>query len=154
MKKKRIAFIIIWSILSVAGIYLCNFVFIYDYSLVLELFFGFHYPIYAIPLFMYFAVRSDYPLVGLLLLLLFVCFIICWSIALFKIKKSRIFERLIVVDRVLSLIAFFGTALVLQDDFAGTDALICLVIENLIMFSILFILKKRKKKDELLKAKT
>ena len=57
------------------------------------------------------------------------------------------FEHLIITDRILTLIMFGGTAMLLQEKFFGKNALICLIIENLIMFSILFILKKRKKTE-------
>ena len=148
MKKIRSHFIVVWSGLSVLGMFLCNFVFTSDYSLLSELFFGFHFPIYAHPFFMCYAGISDYPMIGLLILLLFIGFIVWWTMAFFNERRNnRMFEHLIITDRILTLIMFGGTAMLLQENFFGKNALICLVIENLIMFSILFILKKRKKTD-------
>ena len=151
MKKIRAHFIVVWSGLSFLGMFLCNFVFTSNYSLLSELselFFGFHFPICAHSFFMYYAGISDYPMIGLLILLLFIGFIVWWTMAFFNERRNnRMFEHLIITDRILTLIMFGGTAMLLQENFFGKNALICLVIENLIMFSILFILKKRKKTD-------
>ena len=143
MKKARIIFAIIWSVISVLGIILWNF----TPSHLVYFLFGFHTPNTTLVLLDMWAMYYNYPVLSLFMLLVLISFIILWIVAIVRINKSKLFLCLIFIDRLLSLMLLGGAATVIRNDFVGWTFLIGLFVENLIMIIIFFVcmIKKRKK---------
>lgn len=64
--------------------------------------------------------------------------VILWVVALIRIKKSRLFECLVIGDNLISLFVFTMLATMLGDDYTAWDILIGLGVENVIMLCLIF----------------
>lgn len=142
MDIKRKFFVIGWSILSLIGIYLWEFnSSILGFSLL-----GFHSPRDSIFYLLYFGYFSDYPEMIFVCMLLFVIFIILWIISIVRIKKSMLFEYLIIADNLVALFMMLTIAAINKSNFNNWYALIILVIENIIGIGILILYKIKARK--------
>lgn len=149
MKSKRLIFAIIWSLLSVIGIisfFKCSGV----TAIILYCFTGFHIPQNAMYYFMLFGSFSNYPEIAILFIVVFLVFVAFWLIALIKFKHSKMFEKLIIVDRVVSLLILVLVVLIQNNQFTGWYLFIAPVVENLIIFFYLLWKKKMKHKGTVL----
>lgn len=101
-KRTRISFAVWWSVFTVIGvcIYFCS----DSFGLrILGSLLGFHVPqcsLYYAVLFGYFMDQAEWCLLWLLILAVFV---ILWIVALVRIKRSGVFEYLILGDRMTAL---------------------------------------------------
>lgn len=141
LNSKRLIFAIIWSLLSVIGIigfFKCSGL----TAIILYYFTGFHIPQNAIYFLVLFGAFSNHPEIAILCIVAFLVFIIFWLVSLIKLKNSKMFEKLIIFDRVASLLILVLVVLIQNNQFTGWYMFIVPVVENLII--MLYLLGKRK----------
>ena len=139
MEIKRKIFVFVWCILSFVGILLCD----YNYTAIGLLFLGFHTPRDAIFYAVYFERFSDTPelsQVFIIELLIFAFFIV---IALLRIKKSMLFEKLVLADNFISLVAMTAIAIMNKGEFDLYHLWFLLLVENIIAIVLFVLYKKR-----------
>lgn len=142
MNKKRMVFVIVWTCLSLIGVVLeCINIYINPYIGYLLL--GFHIPGNTLFLFELFGGFLNHPSIALFMIFIFMAFIIAWIISLAKIKKSKMFEYLIVADRIITFAIWCMVAIILNTDFAGERMLVLLGIEIIIIVLWFAFIKKR-----------
>ncbi len=138
-KKNRVIFATIWSLLSFIGIIF----FKYNLSLFSSvLLFGFHIPRDCLYFFLGYGLYSDYPQIGMVFLLIFVVFIVIWIVALFRLTKSKLFERLIWLDCIFSLVIYVVNVILLQN----FSIYMCVPIVRLLIENVILILIKLHRK--------
>ena len=127
MTKVRKYFISIWCVLSIVGIIFPD----VSSSYIGFFLLGFHTPRDSMFYFMLYAKFSNYPKLALISIPFFAFFVICWIVALIRIKKGKFFEHLIIADNIIALCRVVTCAFVLKDDFDGWIILVGLVIVNI-----------------------
>lgn len=141
IKNKRLLFAILWSVLSIVGVAL--FVKItepYWYFL-----FGFHTPVFSKYLFIMTGNFSDATELLIVYVLIGLLFFIPWIISLIRINKSHLFERLILVDRIIMLLMFVLYAVFNFNDFCGWSFIIIPTVEIVIIVGIIIAVKLKRK---------
>ena len=115
MSKRRVLFIFVWTALSIIGILMPDL-----HSTYLGFFLlGFHTPRDSVFFLKLYALFSPYPKLAILSIIFFVIFISLWIFALVRIKRSFLFENLIVADAIFSLVRMSATTLILKENFEG-----------------------------------
>lgn len=116
-KRTRISFAVWWSVFTVIGvcIYFCS----DSFGLrILGSLLGFHVPqcsLYYAVLFGYFMDRAEWCLLWFLILAVF---LVLWIVALVRIKRSGMFEYLILGDRITALGMLILTTIMGDVDFS------------------------------------
>lgn len=142
MHRTRMVFVIIWSALSVIGIFVSD-----PMSYIPFFLLGFHTPRDSMLFFVVYTVFADHTYLSILDFLIFIVFIILWIIALMRLKKGYLFECLFIADSILSLIRMSIAAMVLKEDFSGWGHLIGLVVVNLLYICLYVFLRHYKRRN-------
>lgn len=141
IKNKRLIFAILWSVLSIVGVAL--------YVKIMEPYwyflFGFHTPIFSIYITILTGWFSNLPETFFIYLIIGLLFLIAWVISLIRINKSRLFERLILVDRIITLLMFALYAIFNFNDFCGWSFIIIPAVEIVIIVCIIILVKLKRK---------
>ena len=141
IKNKRLLFATLWSVLSIVGVAL--------YVKIMEPYwyflFGFHTPIFSVYITILTGWFSNLPETFFIYLIIGLIFLVTWVIALIRINKSRLFERLILVDRIITLLMFVLYAAFNYNDFSGWNFIIIPAVEIAIMAGIIVATKLKRK---------
>ncbi len=141
IKNKRLLFAILWSIFSIVGVVLYGGVMVpYWYFL-----FGFHTPVFSIYIAIMTGWFSNIPETFFIYLIIGLLFLVAWVISLIRINKSHLFERLILVDRIITILMFVLYAIFNFNDFCGWSFIIIPAVEIVIMAGIIIAVKLKKK---------
>lgn len=141
IKNKRLIFTILWSVLSIGGVVLYGgFMEPYWYFL-----FGFHTPVFSIYIAIMTGWFSNLPETFFIYLIIGLLFLVAWVISLIRINKSHLFERLILVDRIITILMFVLYAIFNFNDFCGWSFIIIPAVEIVIMAGIIIAVKLKKK---------
>ena len=141
-KWTRISFAVWWSVFTVIGvcIYFCS----DSFGLrILGSLLGFHVPqcsLYYAVLFGYFMDRAEWCLLWFLILAVF---LVLWIVALVRIKRSGMFEYLILGDRITALGMLILTTIMGDVDFSIAWIYAALAIE---IFVCVWLLRRYKKR--------
>lgn len=141
LKTKRLMFAILWSVLSIVGVAL--------YAKILEPYwyflFGFHTPVFS----MYIAIMtgwfSDVPETFIIYFIIGLLFIIPWVLSLIRINRSHLFEYVILIDRIITLLMFLIFAVLNFPDFVGWGMVAVLAAEILIITGVIIAVKLKRK---------
>ena len=135
MRNRRIQFFILWTFLTILGIVLETR--LKDAFFTLYYILGFRTPTNAFYMLGYFGLVDYYPpLFVLVAFVPFVCLIL-WVITLLRINKGRMFEALIVVDRIAALLLWILFAITEAEDFIGWIYLAGLAVETVAVICLL-----------------
>ncbi len=141
IKNKRLIFALLWSVLSIAGIIL--------YQGIMEPYwyflFGFHTPVFSIYIAVMTGWFSSQPETILIYLIIGLLFFIAWVISLIRINKSQLFEYLILVDRIVTLLMFLIFAVLNFPEFVGWGSVVVLMVEILIITAIIIAVKLKRR---------
>lgn len=141
-KRTRISFAVWWSVFTVIGVFIhfSNAPFGVH---VLGSLLGFHVPqcsLYYAVLFGYFMDRAEWCLLWLLIL---AAFVILWIVALVRIKRSGVFEYLILGDRMTALGMLVPVTIVGDVDLSIAWVFAALAIE---IFLCVWLIRRYKKR--------
>ena len=145
-KRTRISFAVWWSVFTVIGvcIYFCS----DSFGLrILGSLLGFHVPqcsLYYAVLFGYFMDRAEWCLLWFLILAVF---LVLWIVALVRIKRSGMFEYLILGDRITALGMLILTTIMGDVDFSIAWIYAALALEIFLCGWLLRRYKKRPTKQ-------
>ncbi len=141
-KLARISFAVWWSVFTVIGvcIYFCS-----DFFglRILGSLLGFHVPqcsLYYAVLFGYFMDRAEWCLLWFLILAVF---LVLWIVALVRIKRSGMFEYLILGDRITALGMLILTTIMGDVDFSIAWIYAALALE---IFLCVWLIRRYKKR--------
>ncbi|MBE6810995.1 MAG: hypothetical protein E7521_08075 [Ruminococcaceae bacterium] len=141
IKNKRLLFATLWSVFSIVGVVLYGVVMVpYWYFL-----FGFHTPVFSIYIAIMTGWFSNLPETFFIYLIIGLIFLVTWVIALIRINKSYLFERLILVDRIITILMFALYAIFNFNDFCGWSFIIIPAVEIAIMAGIIVATKLKRK---------
>ena len=130
--KERRNFAIIWTALSIVGFLIFTQM---KFPLV-GYFLGFHL-VKDLSLFLIVTgLYSKYPEVVFVFIGLLLLFIVLWVLSLVRIKHSRLFEFLVLVDSIIPIIIYSVMAIIRYPDVAW-EILVGLIIKNVILFLII-----------------
>lgn len=141
-KRTRISFAVWWSVITVIGvcIYFCS----DSFGLrILGSLLGFHVPqcsLYYAVLFGYFMDRAEWCLLWFLILAVF---LVLWIVALVRIKRSGMFEYLILGDRITALGMLILTTIMGDVDFSIAWIYAALALE---IFLCVWLIRRYKKR--------
>lgn len=141
-KRTRISFAVWWSVFTVIGvcIYFCS----DSFGLrILGSLLGFHVPqcsLYYAVLFGYFMDRAEWCLLWFLILAVF---LVLWIVALVRIKRSGMFEYLILGDRITALGMLILTTIMGDVDFSIAWIYAALALE---IFLCVWLIRRYKKR--------
>ena len=141
-KWTRISFAVWWSVFTVIGvcIYFCS----DSFGLrILGSLLGFHVPqcsLYYAVLFGYFMDRAEWCLLWFLILAVF---LVLWIVALVRIKRSGMFEYLILGDRITALGMLILTTIMGDVDFSVAWIYAALALE---IFLCVWLIRRYKKR--------
>ena len=141
-KWTRISFAVWWSVFTVIGvcIYFCS----DSFGLrILGSLLGFHVPqcsLYYAVLFGYFMDRAEWCLLWFLILAVF---LVLWIVALVRIKRSGMFEYLILGDRITALGMLILTTIMSDVDFSIAWIYAALALE---IFLCVWLIRRYKKR--------
>ncbi len=141
-KLARISFAVWWSVFTVIGvcIYFCS----DSFGLrILGSLLGFHVPqcsLYYAVLFGYFMDRAEWCLLWFLILAVF---LVLWIVALVRIKRSGMFEYLILGDRITALGMLILTTIMGDVDFSIAWIYAALALE---IFLCVWLIRRYKKR--------
>ena len=146
MHRTRSAFIIIWSALSVIGMFISD-----PMSYIPFFLLGFHTPRDSIYFFVVYMVIAEHTYLATLSFVIFVVFIVLWIISLIRLKKGYLFERLFIADTILSMIRMSIAALALKDDFSAWGHLIGLIVVNILYICLYIFVFHYKRGNRIIK---
>lgn len=141
-KRTRISFAVWWSVFTVIGVcmYFCS----DSFGLrILGSLLGFHVPqcsLYYAVLFGYFMDRAEWCLLWFLILAVF---LVLWIVALVRIKRSGMFEYLILGDRITALGMLILTTIMGDVDFSIAWIYAALALE---IFLCVWLIRRYKKR--------
>lgn len=142
IKNKRLIFAILWSVLSIVGVMLYKEIMdAYCYLL-----FGFHTPVFSVYIAIMTGWFSDVPETFIIYFIFGLLFIITWIISLIRINKSHLFEYMILVDRIITLLMFVIFAVLNFSEFVGWGIFSILAVEILIITGIIIAVKTKRKR--------
>ena len=144
IENRRLFIAILWSVLTVLGVA----AWFYSISmpepvyLVVYILTGFHIPQNALDGMMIFGLFSEHPQMVIVCMLVLLAFVVLWVISLIKLNSSKMFEKLILADRVGSLLMLCMTAIIQRTEFSGWHLFILPIAEIILLLLIKHFMSK------------
>lgn len=144
MENRRLLIAIVWSVLTVLGVV----AWFYSTEMPEPIYWavyiltGFHIPQNTLDGIMIFGLFSEYPQMVIVCMLVLLAFVVLWAISLIKLNSSKMFEKLVLADRVGSLLMLCMTAIIQRTEFSGRYLFILPIAEIILLLLIKHFMSK------------